>query len=88
MMCASDTVGPALAAAPLFGTFMAVAGGVGTWAVLRLRRSPLLSATRPAFISETDAVTIVRERYVRGEIDLDTFEEMLARLVHSGHPLP
>ena len=53
----------------------------GVWRVARFLGGP--HATPP--IARPSAIEILRERYARGEIDTDTFEEMAGRLVRSEH---
>lgn len=57
--------------------------GVGIWLAIRWigRQSPSLASPghSPA-VNQPSALALLRERYARGEIDTDTFSDMVERL--------
>lgn len=53
-----------------------------TWAVLQyLRRAQ--AAQMPSLTDEPSAMELLRRRYVMGQLDVDTFEEMVTHLLAS-----
>ena len=68
---------------PLFGMIWCWLVIYGLWRVARfLGRS--YAPTQPV-VAQPSALEILRERYARGEIDADTFEDMAGRLIRSEH---
>jgi hypothetical protein len=80
------------------GLWLALVGGI-LWALLRRQSpTPIYSSgpgrpeaapsepiafREPAALPEAAAFEILRERYARGDIDSETFEEVLTRLLAS-----
>lgn len=81
----------ALGIALQWGFWLFVIGGI-MWAVAQRRRH-LAPSDRgaPVMPRRVSALDILRERYARGEIDSDQFDEMVSRLVATDphdHPYP
>ena len=56
-------------------------GGI-TWAVLQYLRHAQAAQT-PSITDEPSAMELLRRRYVMGQLDADTFEEMVTHLLAS-----
>lgn len=86
-MCGIPYSGSMLAAAiPLWGMrflLLMTIVGLAIWGTLRWYRAtmPVIGQSRlPFAVFPVDPVEVLRERYARGEITLETFEEMLERV--------
>lgn len=82
-MCGLGTIDASGSLLPLLTTAMLlcttlVGAGIG-WALLLGRRTP--HSLQP--VAPLPPAELLRERYARGEIDLDEFEERITRLMRS-----
>lgn len=71
-----------LVAAGLSALFWLLLIGAVTWAVMSYLRSAQAART-PSFPDEPSAMELLRRRYVMGQLDVDTFEEMVTHVLAS-----